>query len=148
MVLNLTKKFTLNELCKSDTARRLRIKNAPSPADIERLKALCEKVLQPLRDYLGEPVVISSGYRCPSLNFTIGGANNSQHMKGEAADIKCNGYLHAKKIYTWIIDNLEFDQVILENTIGKVYWVHVSYCASRKNRQQALVIGSRTHVKH
>ena len=148
MVLNLTKNFTLDEMCKSDTARRLRIKNVPSPAEIKRLKALCEKVLQPLRDYLGEPVVISSGYRCPSLNFTIGGASNSQHMKGEAADIKCRDYLHAKKIYTWIIDNLEFDQVILENTIGKVYWVHVSYCASRKNRQQALVIGSRTHVKH
>ena len=139
MEIKLTKNFTLEEMCKSVTAKKLRIRNVPSPDCIKNLQALCENVLQPLRDGLCEPVIINSGYRCSKLNQVVGGTSSSQHLKGEAADIRCRDFLYAKKIYTWIMDNCEFDQLILE-TKGKSMWVHVSYTTSGKNRQQALTI--------
>ena len=140
MVMNLSRNFTLEEMCRSNTARVKGLPNVPNAEQVKNLKALCENVLQPLRDYLGEPVAINSGFRSQAVNMAVGGAKNSQHTKGEAADIKCKDFLYAKKIYTWIMDNCEFDQVILENKAGRSYWVHVSYTTSRKNRQQGLQI--------
>ena len=140
MVINLSRNFTLEEMCRSNTARVKGLPNVPNAEQVKNLKALCENVLQPLRDYLGEPVAINSGFRSQAVNMAVGGAKNSQHTKGEAADIKCKDFLYAKKIYTWIMDNCEFDQVILENKAGRSYWVHVSYTTSRKNRQQGLQI--------
>lgn len=137
MEMKLTKNFTLNEMCKSITARKRKIKNVPSFGDIKRLKALCENVLQPLRDYLGEPVIINSGYRSPELNRIIGGVNGSQHLKGEAADINCRGSLeYARNIIQFIMINCEFDQLILERKKTAI-WVHVSY-SKGQNRQQVL----------
>ena len=135
----LTKNFSLNEMCRSNTARVMGLPNVPNAEQIKNLQQLCENVLLPLRDHLGEPVVINSGFRSQAVNIAVGGAKNSQHMKGEAADIKCKDFLYAKKIYTWIMDNCKFDQLILE-TKGMSVWVHVSYCANGKNRQQALKI--------
>ena len=140
MEMILSKNFSLNEMSRSNTARVKGLPNVPNAEQVKNLKALCENVLQPLRDYLGEPVVINSGFRSQAVNMAVGGAKNSQHTKGEAADIKCKDFLYAKKIYTWIMDNCEFDQVILENKAGRSYWVHVSYTTSRKNRQQGLQI--------
>ena len=140
MEIKLTKNFTLDEMCKSATARRLQIKNVPSPVVVGRLKALCENVLQPLRDYMGEPVIINSGYRSPELNQKIGGVRSSQHVIGEAADINCDGSLrYAEEIITFIMLNLKFDQLILERKKGAI-WVHVSYTTTGKNRQQFLQI--------
>lgn len=137
MEMNLTRNFTLNEMCKSTTARKRKIRNVPSLGDIKRLKALCENVLQPLRDYLGEPVIINSGYRSPELNRIIGGVNGSQHLKGEAADINCRGSLeYARNIIQFIMINCEFDQLILERKKTAI-WVHVSY-SKGQNRQQVL----------
>lgn len=137
--MNLTRNFTLNEMCKSTTARKRKIRNVPSLGDIKRLKALCENVLQPLRDYLGEPVIINSGYRSPELNRIIGGVNGSQHLKGEAADINCRGSLeYARNIIQFIMINCEFDQLILERKKTAI-WVHVSY-SKGQNRQQVLNI--------
>lgn len=139
MEMNLTRNFTLNEMCKSTTARKRKIRNVPSLGDIKRLKALCENVLQPLRDYLGEPVIINSGYRSPELNRIIGGVNGSQHLKGEAADINCRGSLeYARNIIQFIMINCEFDQLILERKKTAI-WVHVSY-SKGQNRQQVLNI--------
>lgn len=135
MEIKLTKNFTLDEMCKSATARKLRIRNVPSPAVVSRLKALCENVLQPLRDYMGEPIIINSGYRSPELNKKVGGVNGSQHVKGEAADIRCETKSYAVKVITFIMMQLEFDQLILERKKG-TYWVHVSYTTDHKNRQQ------------
>lgn len=140
MEIKLTKNFTLDEMCKSATARKLRIRNVPSPAVVGRLKALCENVLQPLRDYMGEPIIINSGYRSPELNQKIGGARSSQHVIGEAADINCKGSLsYAENILAIIMMNLKFDQLILEKKKGAI-WVHVSYTTTGKNRQQYLQI--------
>ena len=137
--MNLSKNFSLNEVCRSNTARVKGLPNVPNAEQVKNLQQLCENVLQPLRDYLGEPVVINSGFRSQAVNMAVGGAKNSQHTKGEAADIKCKDYPYAKKIYAWIMDNLEFDQVILERK-GKAVWVHVSFRTNGKNRQQALTM--------
>ena len=140
MEIKLTKNFTLDEMCKSKKAKELRIKNVPSPKEVARLKVLCEKVLQPLRDYMGEPVIINSGYRSPELNKKVGGVRDSQHLIGEAADINCKGSMeYANRIIEFIMMNLEFDQLILERNKG-AFWVHVSYTTSGKNRQQYLKI--------
>ena len=136
MEIKLTKNFTLDEMCKSKKAKELRIKNVPSPVVVGRLRALCENVLQPLRDYMGEPVIINSGYRSPELNKKIGGVHSSQHVIGEAADINCKGSIsYAEEIITYIMLNLKFDQLILERKKSAI-WVHVSYTTSGKNRQQ------------
>ena len=135
--MNLSKNFSFEEMCRSNTARVKGLPNVPNAEQVKNLKALCENVLQPLRDYLGVPVVINSGFRSQAVNMAVGGAKNSQHTKGEAADIKCKDFLYAKKIYTWIMDNLQFDQLILESK-GKTVWVHVSFRANGGNRQQAL----------
>ena len=136
MEIKLSKNFTLAEMCRSKKAKELRIKNVPSPKEVARLKVLCEKVLQPLRDYMGEPVIINSGYRSPELNKKVGGVRDSQHLIGEAADINCKGSLeYANRIIEFIMLNLEFDQLILERKKGAM-WVHVSYTTSGKNRQQ------------
>ena len=137
--MKLSKNFSLEEMCRSNTARVRSLPNVPNAEQVKNLQQLCENVLQPLRDHLGKPVVINSGFRSQAVNMAVGGANNSQHMKGEAADIKCKDYPYAKKIYAWIMDNLEFDQVILERK-GKAVWVHVSFRTNGKNRQQALTM--------
>ena len=80
--------FTIKELTKSTTAQQKGIKNVPSKEQEQNLIALIENVLDPLREAYGKPIVVTSGYRCPALNKAVGGASNSQHMTGQAADIR------------------------------------------------------------
>lgn len=83
----LTPHFALHEFIRSATARKHGIANYPSPEAVENLKLLCHHTLEPLREALGLPVVITSGYRCKALNNIIAHhSNRSQHMKGQAAD--------------------------------------------------------------
>ena len=87
--MKLSKNFTYEELCHSGVAERKGLKNRPKTKEeervvIENLKALCMEVLQPLRDYLGKPVVISSGYRSEEVDRMVGGVKGSQHLKGAA----------------------------------------------------------------
>ena len=96
------------------------------------------EVLQPLRDFLGKPVVISSGYRCAELNKAVGGVRNSQHMKGEAADIHVENTEHLLKIMHFIMDETDFDQVIWERNRAGTQWVHVSYKREGVNRHQVM----------
>ena len=84
--MNLSQNFTLQELIYSDTANAYKINNTPSEPVINNLKALCLNVLQPLRNALGCPIIISSGFRCAELNKCVGGAANSGHLYGQAAD--------------------------------------------------------------
>ena len=87
--MQLTSNFSLEEMTYSATAARMRISNIPDEEGKMRLKTLCEKILQPVRDRIGEPVVVTSAYRSARLNKAVGGVKNSQHQYGEAADIKC-----------------------------------------------------------
>jgi hypothetical protein len=137
--MRLSKNFTLQEFTKSQTALRMGIDNTPEGEHLEAAKALFENVVQPVREHFG-PTVINSGYRGPALNEAVGGSSKSQHCKGEAADIECPGVPNAD-IAQWIVDNLDFDQVILEfytPGIPDSGWVHVSYRADGENRKSIL----------
>ena len=83
----------------------------------------------------GKPITVNSGYRCPKLNDAVGGAKNSQHMRGEAADITAGSKMENKRLFELIWDNLPFDQLIDESNYS---WVHVSYVSTSKNRKQIL----------
>lgn len=137
--MELTKNFSLEEMLRSDTAKRCGITNKPKAEEetevVENLKALCVEVLQPLRDFLGKPVVVSSGYRCRELNEKVGGVSNSQHLTGEAADIRVKDRHELIEIMRFIMDDTVFDQLIREKS-ATGEWVHVSYKRNGNNRQQ------------
>jgi len=137
--MKLSENFTMAEFIKSDTANRLGIDNTPEGEHLENAKALFENVVQKVRDHFG-PTVINSGYRCPELNEAVRGSKTSQHCHGEAADIEVPGVANGE-LAQWIVDNLEFDQVILEfYTPGEPSsgWVHVTYKKDGSNRNKAL----------
>lgn len=136
--MKLTKNFSLEEMYRSDTARRCGIDNKPQTEEVvENLRALCLEVLQPLRDHLGKPVVVSSGYRCKDLNKKVGGVENSQHLKGEAADIKVRDREELIDVMRYIMDETDFDQLIREKS-GSTEWVHVSHKRNGNNRRMVL----------
>ena len=135
--MNLTKNFTLAEMTKSETALRFGMANDPSPTEIENLRVLCEKVLQPVRDYYGMGVKVNSGFRHPLVNAKVGGSTTSDHCKGFAADIEIPGIPNAE-LAEWIAEHLEFRQLILEfYTVGvpDSGWVHVSYNPADNKKQ-------------
>ena len=137
--MKLSENFTMAEFIKSDTANRLGIDNTPEGEHLENAKALFENVVQKVRDHFG-PTVINSGYRCPELNEAVRGSKTSQHCHGEAADIEVPGVANGD-LAQWIVDNLDFDQVILEfYTPGEPSsgWVHVTYKKDGSNRNKAL----------
>lgn len=129
------KHFTIDELCRSDTARSRGIDNTPAEEVKRNLTALVANVLDPLREWYGKPIYVNSGYRCTALNKAVGGVANSQHLTGQAADIDVNDRAENRKLMKHIEDNLDFDQLIWENGGA---WVHVSYRADGKNRRQVL----------
>lgn len=133
----LSKNFTLSELIQSQSATRLGIDNTPTPQVIINLTNLAKNVLQPLRDLVKQPIVISSGYRSPALNKAIGGAQNSEHMTGCAADLIVPG-MSNKTVAEIIVKHLTFNQLILEffRESEPFYgWVHCSYSAQGNKKE-------------
>ena len=133
--------FTVEEMYASDTAKRLGINNIPSLQQMINLVYLCAYVLEPLRVAMGKPINISSGFRSQALNKAVGGVYNSQHLKGQAADIDIQGDMaFGRKIFDYIRDHLPFDQLIWEHTKSGTYWVHVSYVFPDfgKNRKKVI----------
>ena len=129
-------------MLKSRTATRLGLSNSPNEEHIKNMQALAENIFQPLRDYFGVPIHISSGYRSEALNKAIGGSKSSQHCKGEAMDIDRDGYSQPDnaQIFEYIKNNLDFDQMIWEfGTQQNPEWVHVSHKRDGKNRAELLV---------
>lgn len=140
--MQFTKNFSLEELCRSDSAKRLGIKNEPNGIQMDSLRALAENVLQPLRDKFG-PIFVSSAFRCEKLNAaTAGSSKTSQHMKGEAADIDMDGIktnVTNAMVFDYIERYMAFDQLIWEHgTDSNPDWVHVSW--SLKGPQRKMVI--------
>ena len=139
MATRISKNFTLDELLASDTAKQKGIINAPGIVEVCNLCALVHHVLQPLRDAMNEPIKIGSGYRCTRLNQAVGGVGNSQHTKGEAADLCIDGdKVRGKRWFDWIKSHCEFDQLIWEHNSKGNYWVHVSFRSDGKNRRQVI----------
>lgn len=128
------KYFTIEELVASSVAKQKNIDNTPSQEIIENLTKLVEAVLDPLREWYGQPIFVNSGYRCEELNKAVGGASTSQHTKGMAADISVRSKDGNKKLFDYIKDNLPFDQLIGESDFS---WVHVSF-KENNNRKQVL----------
>lgn len=151
--MKLTEHFTVKEFEKSAKAKALGINNSVPPQYIPVLQQLCKEVLEPLRSYVGKPIIITSGYRCSQLNVKVGGAYASQHTLGEAADIKLpltsytswsDNKRHtdmevARKWFDWLESHTDFDQLILETSNNKDYWIHVSCRRNRRaNRHQVI----------
>ena len=129
MNTNVTMHFTIEEMYASDTAKRLGIDNKPSVQQMINLVYLCAHVLEPLRVAMGEPIKIGSGFRCQKLNKAVGGVYNSQHLKGQAADLCIDGDIQkGRRWFEYIKKNLTFDQLIWEkNPKTGSCWVHVSF---------------------
>jgi hypothetical protein len=135
--MNLSKSFTLNELTKSQEATRLGIDNTPNEEHILNLKLLCENVLQPIRDFYGMPLSVSSGYRSTRLCEAIGSSSKSQHTKGQAADFEIFGVAN-KDLADFVVKNLDYDQCILEfwnENEPNSGWVHCSFNALGNRKQ-------------
>ena len=132
------KYFSIAELTKSETANKRKINNKPTKEVENCLNQLIDNILDPLREAYGQPIIVSSGYRCPELNKAVGGAKTSQHTLGQAADIhtESNSKESNKQLFELIKQlKLPFDQLINEYNYS---WIHVSY--SNRNRRQILNI--------
>lgn len=126
--------FSIDELSKSDTAIKKGISNVPPEGVRDNLEALIDNILDPLRAAYGKPVTVNSGYRSPALNKAVGGAANSQHLSGEAADISVGSREGNKQLFELARKlELPFDQLIDEKNFA---WVHISY--GTRNRRQVL----------
>jgi hypothetical protein len=133
--MNLSRFFTLAEMTRSDAAARASIPNEPTETEIANLRALCTAVLDPLREAIGSPIKVNSGYRGPALNTHIGGAKKSQHVEGKAADLQVPNKSILELFKTVIRLRLPFDQLIYEARSPTVVWVHVSHNASANRGQ-------------
>ena len=143
--ISLSPHFSLSEFTKSSTAMKHGIKNTPPQEAVDNLKALCVHTLEPLREALGLPIIITSGYRTKQLNhLLVNHSVKSQHMNGQAADfyVGWNGQKNEEpsrrelliRAFRQIItdDAIAFDQCIIYPS-----FIHVSYVRSgRKNRSK------------
>lgn len=131
----LSENFTLDEFTRSDKAVELGIINEPGEKELAALRLLVNRTLQPLRDKLGVPVHVNSGYRCPELNKAVGGVPTSQHQKGEAADLSIDG--KASDILEALENsNIPFDQAILYR---KQNFLHVSLKMAGEQRNNVII---------
>ena len=134
-----SKNFTFTELYRSETAVALGIDNTPNATIAKRLEDVVINVIQPLRDLWGQPIIISSGYRCPALNAAVGGSASSQHKLGEALDIHTKSDKPADNmalLKCLLRSGIPYDQIISEgvNSRYEPSWIHVSYTTRRPNR--------------
>ncbi len=131
--MRLSPHFTLRELCRSETAASCGVQNDPNTQQISALALLATHILEPVRTAFKIPFTPSSAYRSLALNRILGSHDSSQHLKGEAADLKLAG-IETYDLANWISENLVFDQLILECvTFGDPSsgWVHCSFSKHR-----------------
>ena len=130
------------EATTSQTATRKGIENKPLDSDILNMQLVALRVFDVVREHFGKPIRVSSFFRSLNLNSAVGGSRTSQHVKGQAIDMQGTRGLTNKEIFTYIKDNLDFDQLIWEFGDKKnPAWVHVSYNSRENNRKQTLYIG-------
>lgn len=141
--MNLTQHFSLSELTASAKAAQVGIDNTPAPELVPRLVLLAE-LLERIRERLGAPVLVTSGYRCPKLNRAVGGVTSSDHTQGHAADIVAPGFGTAQQVAAALaplVDTLGIGQLLFENINGKS-WVHVSTHSPEKPVNRILTISA------
>ena len=135
--------FTLGEMTRSESHPE--VYNIPSHEAIANLKHLCQW-LEVLRERSGSPVRINSGYRSPQLNRKIGGATNSNHLTGCAADIRVTGFEQAIRYAAILLDyadesHQEFDELLVERNRFGAIWLHFAV-RFRENRHKVLYINA------
>lgn len=142
MATKLSTNFTLEELIEAGSARRLGFDEQfdPSQEVIVNLTKLCCKVLQPLRDAIGHPLRVTSGYRCERLNKAVGGSKTSEHKEGKAADVELwiNGENKNQLLFDKVIElGLPFNQMIDEfGTESSPAWIHISYSEGSNKKEK------------
>ena len=135
------KHFNLSEFFQSSTAAKNGIKNEPSFDEkatiVRNINLLVDNVLDPVRDMVNTPIIITSGYRCPQVNRLVGGVDNSQHMLGCAADFHVQGYNHSMmyEVFLYIFNTLKFDQLIYYPSKNIIHVSYVENC----NRYEAFI---------
>ena len=132
------KYFKLSEFINSATAKRLSIDNMPTFEVVDNLNRLAD-YLDGIRENLGVPILVSSGYRCPLLNKAVGGVSNSQHLKGLAADLLC---ADMSKLEAVLRETGGFDQLIKEHRKGfpNSFWYHVSVCTRNSKPRNQIIM--------
>lgn len=121
--MKLTEHFSFEELIQSETAKQRGIYNVPDAEQAACIALLAVEVLEPARQKYGHPIEVTSGYRSERLNKVIGGKQNSQHLRGQAADLVCDDL---EALYDIIHELGVYDQLLLESN-GKSKWIHVSF---------------------
>lgn len=139
--MNLTPHFTVEELTRSDTAIRLCIDQTPQANVLQQLLFTAQQ-LEIVRELLGHPLHINSGYRSLKLNTAVGGAPNSAHLTGRAADFTCPEYGTPQQIVKFLSERPEvkFDQLIYEGT-----WVHIGFADNPRREVLTAHFGGKTH---
>ena len=150
--MQLTEHFTLEELTYSNIAKSKGVKNEPNESQIENLKLLAQYILEPIREKIGCPLFISSGYRSEKINALVGGSKTSQHLLGSAADIQIfDKKLNNKDLFDIIVsmvknNEIQVGQVIWEFGETEPNWVHVSLPTSRHRNE--IMRASQVYDKH
>lgn len=128
------KHFNLSEFFQSSAAAKNGIKNEPSPDEkatiVRNINLLVDNVLDPVRDMVNTPIIITSGYRCPKVNRLVGGVDNSQHMSGCAADFHVMGFTPSMmyEVFLYIFNTLEYDQLIYYRSKNIIHVSYVENC--------------------
>jgi zinc D-Ala-D-Ala carboxypeptidase len=132
--------ISYREAIKSNTATRLGIENIPDDYQVTNMVGVAHHVFEPLREYVGGPIKITSFFRCEDLNQAIGGSSRSQHCQGRAIDLDDTfGHKTNAEMYHYIKENINFDQLIWEfGDDTNPDWIHVSYISEDENRGRCL----------
>ena len=149
----ISKHISYKEGMHSNTALRRGLNNTPNESQLKCMGDIAEGLFEPLREWVGGPIKITSMFRGEPVNTAIGGSKNSQHMKGQALDLDDTyKYKTNAEMYHYIKDNLDFDQMIWEfGDDENPNWIHVSYVTHRENRKKLTIAykdKGRTKYKH
>lgn len=138
--MKISEHITYAEACHSDTAKRLGIPNIPNEYEMWNMVVLATEVFEPLREWVGGPIKISSFYRSRELNKAIGGSQKSMHCEGRAIDIDdVYGHKSNAEMFDYITMYLDYDQLIWEfGDDQNPDWIHVSFVDYDTNRKQTL----------
>lgn len=140
MIKKISKFISFKEATHSAYAKQYGISNKPKDEHIENMKILADKVFEPLREWVGEPIKVNSMFRSEKLNTSLNGSPTSSHLQGKAMDITSMRGKSNLEMFYYIKDNLDFDQLIWEFGSENPKWLHVSYENEKDNRNQILII--------